>query len=86
MRYLHDSFALDDSFAEDPLIKDGYCFRYLNTRTGTGEPGDFGTFEISAVPVEFGKTGSRSFLATGTTIYATTQNRPATDEDTEAEN
>lgn len=69
---------LDESFAEEPLIKDGYQFRYLHT---SGDEVDFGSFEITAVPVEFGKSGSKSFYTNGAGLHSTTQNRPATVED-----
>jgi hypothetical protein len=72
---------LDASFAAEPLIKDGYRFRYLLTGVGAGEHGDFGTYEITAVPVEFGKTGSKNYFADNASIHATRDNRPATRED-----
>jgi len=54
---------LDESFAADPLIKDGYLFRYFQTEIGGGEPGDPGEFEITATPVEHGRTGVKSYIA-----------------------
>ncbi len=53
---------LDESFAAEPLIKDGYVFRYLLTHAG-GYQGAWGSYEITATPVEFGKTGSKNYLA-----------------------
>lgn len=70
---------LDESFAAEPLIKDGYVFRYLLTNTG-GYQGAWGSYEITATPVEFGKTGSKSYLA-NPKLHVTSQNRPATDDD-----
>jgi len=70
---------LDDSFAVDPLIKDGYVFRYVRTSIG-GYEGAWGSFEITATPVEFGKTGSKNYLA-NPTFHATSQNLPATNDD-----
>ena len=71
---------LDKSFAADPLIKDGYCFRYVRTQIGDGQQG-FGMFEITATPVEFGKTGSKNFFFDMSGIHVTSENRPATAED-----
>ncbi|MGC2696250.1 MAG: hypothetical protein WA738_10720, partial [Candidatus Angelobacter sp.] len=85
---LHRTFAmLDASFAEDPLIKNGYRFRYLHTDVGTGEPGNVGNFEITAVPVEFGKTGTKtkSYFINNNSLRATTENRPPTVEDPRVE-
>ena len=75
------SRLLDRSYAADPLIKAGYRFRYLLTGTGTGEENNFGSFEIMASPVEFGKTGARNYLFDRSGIHVTTENRPATAED-----
>jgi hypothetical protein len=74
---------LDETFAVDPLIKNGYHFRYLLTAVGNGTTGNLGSFEITAVPVEFGKTGAKGFFVneTGRSIHFTTENRPATEED-----
>ncbi|HEY2117062.1 MAG TPA: hypothetical protein VGJ51_18330 [Candidatus Angelobacter sp.] len=71
---------LDDSFAADPLIKNGYLFRYLLTNTGDGQS-DFGEYELTAVPVEFGKTGSKSYLADAYRVHVSNENRPATQAD-----
>jgi hypothetical protein len=73
------NLLLDESFAVEPLIKDGYVFRYLRTSLG-GDQGAWGSFEITATPIEFGKTGSKNYLA-NPTIHATSQNRPAADDD-----
>jgi hypothetical protein len=73
---------LDESYAADPLIKDGYRFRYINTGWPNGEADGLGTFELIAIPVEFGKTGTTSyFLNQHGSLHATTGNRPATEED-----
>jgi hypothetical protein len=79
--YMSKDPLLDGSFAADPLIKNGYQFRYLLTSVGDCDRSDFGSFEITAFPVEFGKTGSKNFLADCYRIHVTTQNRPATEED-----
>ena len=73
---------LDESYAADPLIKNGYSFRYLNTGFPSGQQDSFGTFEVIAVPVEYGKTGTKSyFLNQNGVMHATTENRPATEQD-----
>ena len=80
-RFLPGAGALlDKSFASDPVVKDGYEFRYLLTSAGDGHsPGEFA---ITAAPLEFGTTGSRNYRITHTGgIDCTTENRPATDED-----
>ncbi|HEY2495646.1 MAG TPA: hypothetical protein VGK24_01145 [Candidatus Angelobacter sp.] len=72
---------LDESFAADPLIKDGYRFRYLRTAIGSGNQ-DYGSFEITAMPVEFGSTGSKSYFVNESgLVHATSENRPATEDD-----
>ncbi len=75
--------VLDESFAADPLIKNGYRFRYLLTSTGDGTANNAGSFELTAVPVEFGKTGGKSFFTDQSgVLHMTMENRPATEEDT----
>jgi hypothetical protein len=71
---------LDESFAAEPLIKNGYIFQYLLTSVGDGNQRGWGSYEITATPVEFGKTGSKNYLA-DPNIHVTSQNRPATDDD-----
>jgi hypothetical protein len=61
---------LDESFAADPLIKDGYLFRYFQTEVGSGELGDPGEFEITATPLEPGKTGIKSYVANQNGVHA----------------
>jgi hypothetical protein len=71
---------LDESFAAEPLIKNGYIFQYLLTSVGDGNQRGWGSYEVTATPVEFGKTGSKNYLA-DPNIHVTSQNRPATDDD-----
>ena len=71
---------LGKSFAADPLIKDGYRFHYVRTQIGDGVQ-QVGGFEITATPVEFGKTGSKNFFIDMYGMHATGENRPATAED-----
>jgi hypothetical protein len=79
---------LDASLTGDPAIKNGYEFRYTLTRRGNvwylgGVLPVFerGGFRITATPVDFGKTGSRNYLATENGVHATTEQRDATDDD-----
>jgi hypothetical protein len=78
--YLRPVF-LDESFADEPLIKDGYRFRYLHTGTGSGDSGNPGLYEIIATPVEFGKTGTKNYFLDQHGMHATAENRPATEDD-----
>jgi hypothetical protein len=71
---------LDESFTAEPLIKNGYIFRYLLTSVGDGDQRGWGSYEITATPVEFGKTGSKNYMA-NPNLHVTSQNRPATDDD-----
>lgn len=71
---------LDESFAAEPLIKNGYIFRYLLTSVGDGNQRGWGSYEITATPVEFGKTGSKNYLA-DPSLHVVAQNRAATDDD-----
>ena len=71
---------LDDSFAAEPLIKNGYIFQYLLTSAGSGYQRGWGSYEITAIPVEFGKTGSRNYLA-NPNLHVTSKNRPAAEDD-----
>jgi hypothetical protein len=71
---------LDESFAAEPLIKNGYIFKYLLTSVGDGNQRGWGSYEITATPVEFGKTGSKNYLA-DPNLHVTSQNRPAADDD-----
>jgi hypothetical protein len=77
--FLREPF-LDESFAADPLVKHGYLFRYLLTNTGDGQS-DFGEYELTAVPVEFGKSGAKSYLADRYSVHVSNENRPATQQD-----
>jgi hypothetical protein len=83
---------LDTSFAAEPLIMNGYEFRYVLTRRGgfSSPAGTFhgyqyfdpGAFEITATPVEFGKTGARNYFTNQSgMITSTLENRPATVDD-----
>ncbi len=72
---------LDETFATEPLIISGYEFRYLLIMRGN-DADDRGTFELSATPLEFGKTGVKGFLLTSDRgLHSTSENRPATEDD-----
>jgi hypothetical protein len=74
--------SLDPSFAADPLIKHGYLFRFLKTDVGDGTPGSTGSFNVTAIPDEFGQTGTRSFfIDDACRIHVTTENRLANEHD-----
>jgi hypothetical protein len=80
------AMLLDPAFNASPLIKDGYEFRYtlvdagqINPATGNREGGHY---QITATPVEFGKTGSKSFFTDETAVIRVTiENREATEND-----
>lgn len=82
---------LDAAFAGEPLVMNGYEFRYLLIRRGHMQYVngmslvDRGDFRITARPVEHGKTGSRSYLVTLSSSHATTENRDATEDDSAPE-
>lgn len=78
--YAEKEPLLDESFAAEPLIKNGYIFHYLFTSVGDGNQRGWGSYEITATPVEFGKTGSKNYLA-NPNLHVTLQNRPAAPDD-----
>ncbi len=73
---------LDSSYLAEPLVKHGYRIRYtlIAAHGGGGDDEDSrGRYSITAMPVEFGKTGSRSFYTDETgAIHVTEDNREAT--------
>jgi hypothetical protein len=72
---------LDPAFARYPAVLNGYEFRYVLTMPGNG-PGSPGEFEITASPVELGKTGSHHYLMTQSgRVSCTAEDRPATEGD-----
>jgi hypothetical protein len=79
--FLSSHPLLESSFAADPLIKNGYIFRYLLMSVGDGTQGQPGRYEITATPTEYGKTGSRNYLADPYSSHVTGENRPATEAD-----
>lgn len=72
---------LEPAFARNPAVVNGYEFRYLLTMPGNG-PGSPGEFQITASPVEFGKTGSHHYLMNQSgSVSCTAEDRPATEDD-----
>jgi hypothetical protein len=80
------AMLLDPSFMAAPLLRDGYEFRYTLIDPGpidpaTGKRHD-GSYRISATPIEFGKTGMKSFFTDeSAVIRSTIENREATEND-----
>src|SRR6266567_4134369 len=75
------AMLLDSAFMAVPAIKDGYEFRYTLINSGNVSINE-GRYQITATPVEFGKTGSKSFFTDqNTVIRAITGPRPANEND-----
>jgi type IV pilus assembly protein PilA len=77
---------VDRSFAENPVIRDGYEFHYTMIDPGAahkeGETAAEGRYRITATPVEFGKTGSKSFFTDQScVIRSTNESREANEND-----
>lgn len=73
----------DGWMERDPIVNSGYVFHYTVTDSGrAGQPGDF---EITASPLDYGKTGTQSFFIDSTCVLrATSQNREARRDDPQA--
>ncbi|MGH9569282.1 MAG: hypothetical protein ACRD4F_06565, partial [Candidatus Angelobacter sp.] len=70
----------DGWMERDPIVNSGYVFHY--TVAGPGRAGQPGNFEITASPLEYGKTGTQSFFIDSTCVLrATSQNREARRDD-----
>ncbi len=64
---------LDSRFNQERVIIDGYEFRYSQSEDG---------YQVTATPVEYGKTGSRSFFTDESVVLrVTSKNRPANEDD-----
>jgi len=75
------AMLIDPSWLEDPVIRDGYEFRYTLNDSGAGQGRD-ARWQITATPVELGKAGSRSFFTDQTgVIRVTSESRPANEHD-----
>ena len=57
-QYAH---MLDPGFMLIPVVKNGYEFRYTLIDPGTSDK-SAGSFQITATPLQFGKSGNRSFF------------------------
>ena len=80
------AMLVNSTFAETPTISDGYEFHYTMIDPGSGdqdaEKGHEGYYRLTATPVEFGKTGSKSFFTDSSGIIrVTTEKREANEND-----
>ena len=70
-----------DEFKKNHLIQDGYEFHYTLIDSGVPDP-QTGKYQITATPVQFGKTGTRSLFTNQTgVIRSTKENREANEND-----
>ena len=75
------SYQLDPAFIKDPTVKDGYVFHYRLIDPGTMGKDD-GKYQITATPVQFGKTGNKSYFMDQTAVIRfTKENRDANEND-----
>lgn len=75
------AYLVDPAFMQDPARKDGYLFHYNLIDSGLGRR-DSAQYQITATPVEFGKTGKKSYFINQTgVIRFTTENRDANEND-----
>lgn len=73
---------LDESFVQEHIVRNGYEFRYTVIDSGGENLWRDGKYRITAVPVEFGRTGVRSFFIDQTgVIRFTSANQPANEDD-----
>ena len=79
----HAGGILEGPYCEEPLVLNGYRFNYtlLNSGAGLEHPWETGAFQLSASPLEFGRTGSRSFFLDRNGLHVTDDNRPANEND-----
>ena len=71
---------LPSSFLNSPILIDGYEFKYVMMSPGSST--DDGEYEVTASPVEWGKSGSRSFFMNQDgEIHFTRENRDADESD-----
>src|SRR5215471_10401411 len=61
------SCELGLAFTENRAIKDGYQFRYTLIDPGSWDRGE-GRYQLTATPLQFGKTGSRSYFIDQTQV------------------
>lgn len=74
------AMLLDPAINGNTFTREGYEFRYV--LVDAGQPEHPGNYEIVAMPVEWGKTGAKSFFIDASSVIRfTTETRPATDVD-----
>ncbi|HEY6970193.1 MAG TPA: hypothetical protein VJA94_13380 [Candidatus Angelobacter sp.] len=74
-------YLADMVFKDNRAIKDGYEFRYLLIDPLVSDR-SAGKYQITATPIEFAKTGRKSyFVDQSSTIHFTLENRPANEND-----
>lgn len=77
-QYTH---MLDPGFMLSPVVKDGYEFRYNLIDPGTSDK-SAGSFQITATPLHFGKSGNKNFfIDKSSVIRFTKENREANEND-----
>ena len=75
------SYQLHPAFMKDPAVKDGYVFHYKLIDPGAMGKGD-AKFQITATPVQYGKTGNKSYFIDQTSVIRfTKENRDANEND-----
>lgn len=76
-QYTH---MLDPSFMLSPIVKSGYEFHYNLIDPGTSDR--VGSFQITATPLQFGKSGNKNFFIDKSSIIRfTKENREANEND-----
>lgn len=68
-QYTH---LLDPGFMLSPVVRNGYEFRYTLIDPGTSDK-SAGSFQITATPLQFGKSGNRSFFIDRSSIIRFTK-------------
>lgn len=77
-QYTH---MLDPDFMLSPVVKDGYEFRYTLIDPGTSDR-SAGSFQITATPLQFGKSGNKNFfIDKSLVIRFTKEDREANEND-----
>lgn len=77
-QYAH---LLDPGFMLSPVVRGGYEFRYTLIDRGTSDR-SAGSFQITATPLQFGKSGNKSFFIDRSSIIRfTKENREANEND-----
>lgn len=72
---------LEPGFMASPLIREGYVFHYKLLDPGAGQENG-GAFQITATPLQFGRTGSKGYFIDQTSVVRfTLDNRDANEND-----